>query len=260
MTKFKKQLFLTAACVLTLSFCACAKPDQGFMTSSPETYPGEEVITVQKSGLIEEYTYEDLIQEAPVIVVGQVVGFSDPFQIIPVYGGDPSIFTDVSFQVDHVLRGEGSLGKVLNIRKEGGQINGLQVIVEESPDLELGHSYLLFLYQPKMGGGFNTLGDYYYVLGMEQGVFPLTRDEELNPHQLESLELNNGLGVETSLHEMEKDLNTLSPSQKSHAENENKVKESFLANQEANLASGFITQEEYDRLLKESQVYAEIIR
>ena len=41
-----------------------------------------------------------------------------------------------------------------------------------APPPELaGEEYLLFLNQPSMGGAFHTLGDYYYITGVTQGVF-----------------------------------------------------------------------------------------
>ena len=40
----------------------------------------------------------------------------------------------------------------------------------------MGEEYLLFLYQPHTGGGFNTEGEYYWVLGRIGGAFSRTED------------------------------------------------------------------------------------
>lgn len=54
-----------------------------------------------------------------------------------------------------------------------------------------GDDVVLFLYQPNTGGGYNTLGNYYYIVGVNQGVFykhqPEASDESDVFHSVSSI-------------------------------------------------------------------------
>ena len=62
-----------------------------------------------------------------------------------------------------------------NIRVQGGIVGNRKEIYNPTPDLEYDGEMIPFLYKPGRGGGFNTEGDYYYVLGLPQGIFKKVR-------------------------------------------------------------------------------------
>ncbi|MFQ7139984.1 hypothetical protein [Evtepia sp.] len=105
-----------------------------------------------------------------------------------------------------------------------------------------GEEYLLFLNQPSMGGAFHTLGDYYYITGVTQGVFQ-----------------EGTAGLYTS-----QSGDTLSPIQLAMTRSvppvdSDSLREEFVENQQANLANGFITQEEYDAAIAGMNTYATVV-
>ena len=112
-----------------------------------------------------------------------------------------------------------------------------------APPPELaGEEYLLFLNQPSMGGAFHTLGDYYYITGVTQGVFQ-----------------EGTAGLYTS-----QSGDTLSPIQLAMTRSvppvdSDSLREAFVENQQANLANGFITQEEYDAAIAGMNTYATVV-
>lgn len=69
------------------------------------------------------------------------------------------------------IKGNVTSDEEIIVRFEGGQVDALNVIVRDNPKLDNKTPILLFLYQPGMGGSYNTQGDYYYVLGMNRGAF-----------------------------------------------------------------------------------------
>lgn len=226
-----------------------------------EKVPNEDVTVAYKSGVIEKYAYQDLIDDAPVVVTSHVIDVSEPFQIIPVSGASPSNFTDVTIEVDEVLRGNVAVGDQLTVRVEGGQVDDLDVVVEESPELNVGDDNLLFLYQPGMGGAYNTEGDYYYVLGLYQGTFYLETnavDVSVLSDAEDNATYKNSIGTTIELNTLKTDLSVMTRSAVTYAENENKFYDEFIENQAKNLQNGFISQEEYDELIEQANEYATI--
>ena len=63
------------------------------------------------------------------------------------------------------------LGAVLRTLRVGGSEAASGRSAPGAPPTPAGEEYLLFLNQPSMGGAFHTLGDYYYITGVTQGVF-----------------------------------------------------------------------------------------
>ena len=180
------------------------------------------------------------------IVLCKVMEKSQPIKIQPVSGGDYSIFTDYYFEPTDILKGEDNFEKITNIpvRIMGGQTEELTVITEDFPSLNPGCEYLLFLYRPGMGTGYNTEGDYFYVTGATQGAYSSNGQQtfvsQYDDSKLTTEELSNqiydlsGIKVKTKL-------------------------ETFKENCLLNLESGFITEEEYESFMKETNVYATII-
>lgn len=212
-----------------------------------------DVVTVEKEGVLEGYTYKDLLDRTPVIIMAHVKKISDPIQIIPVSGATPSNFTDYTLSVDEVLRGEVNVDDEIVVRIEGGETNGLNVVVEESPALLTDGKMLMFIYQPNMGGAYNTTGDYYYIQGVNQGVFT-------NEEHDENSYINYSGNIAITLDALRTDLLTMSRGRTMSATDEDRVYKEFLENQRRNLENGFITQEEYEQLLKDVQSYATIVR
>ena len=147
-------------------------------TSDNSELPRDNVVTVEKEGVLEGYTYQDLLDKTPVVIMAHVKSVADPIQIMPVSGTTLSNFTDFTLTVDEVFRGDISVGDEVVVRIEGGQTNGLNVVVEESPELSMNSQMLMFLYQPNMGGAYNTTGDYYYIQGVSQGAFVQAENNE----------------------------------------------------------------------------------
>lgn len=199
------------------------------------------------TGSLVEKSIEDMIIESVLIVYGKVSGRSEAFQILPASteinepDGEPMNFTDVYFEPIQILRGE-TKETQLSVRIMGGIAGGINYFVDTQPELKDGTEYVLFLYQPQMGGGYNTEGDYYYVSGAMQGSFEKSGENFVSKSG-ESLTLND-LGFR------------LSAMRSTHPVDYDLYKNTFLENLNLNLESGFITQEEYDQFLAQSKIYA----
>lgn len=223
------------------------------------TLNDEPPMTMVKSGVLAEVTYDDLLQDASVIVEAHTTTVSEPFSIQSV-NGVVSNFTDYTLKADRVLKGDLVENGDFTVRLEGGTVNGQKVVVEEAPQLPVDEPVLLFLYQPNMGGGFNTEGDYYYVLGMMQGAFYPEKDSDEKTQAKSTSTFTNKLGTSISIQTLENNLANIQQTATMNGVNENSVYKKFLENQKKNLESGFITQEEYEQGLKESKQYATIIK
>lgn len=225
-----------------------------------------------KSGILNELSMEELIEESALIIYGTVTGNSDPFEIMSVSNGS-SIFTDYYIQPSIVFRGDASISDPITVRMEGGKIGNVEVIAEEDAELNVGDSYILFLYKPGMGGGFNTEGDYYYIKGCHQGVFESDADflfdvntiagdaDELDIEEI--IQENEDLLFASESEELFELAEFVGEVQESNIESpidETLEVNTFMDNLKKNLETGFITQEEYDMYLAETSQYAKIIK
>ena len=211
----------------------------------------DNILTCYISGMLKQYGYDDLLDTATVVVRATVESQSDTFQISPVSGGDPSNFTDFTLRVTDSFQGDKQIGDMLTVRVQGGEVDGFNVVVEDAPSYQVGDDVLVFLYQPNLGAGYNTTGDYYYTLGLYQGAFFASEKSYSN-----DLKFENAAGMEISYNKISSD----TAIQAKTVINENQFYNEFLDNLNMNLESGFISQDEYDRLLAESQVYATIVK
>ena len=140
-------------------------------------------ISVERS--YPQFSLEDLVQQSSLVICGKAV---DPVKILEIQSASQneiSVFTDWIFQVESVIRG-GIESETVTVRIEGGESPNYIVNAEQSPEFKKDCLYLLFLYQPHMGTGFNTEGDdYYYVIGLRQGAFLTDSEFEIhyNPWQ-----------------------------------------------------------------------------
>lgn len=213
------------------------------------------------SSLLAGMSQEELIENSTLIMKATLIDKSSGFQIEAVYGGK-SIFTDYYFEPEEILRGEAENSPV-TVRINEGIADGIEVINETPYGFEIGGEYVLFLYAPSYGGGYNTEGDYYYVTGAQQGVFRLDSVQSRSTDEVYQSVIFEDVPEETIRASDELTSFVLSDfSEEIAAMNESAPPQEdldyqkFLEAQQENLESGFISQEEYDRFIWESQQYA----
>lgn len=197
------------------------------------------------SGCLKEYSNNDLINNATLVVKARLNSISDSFKIKPVFDGDPQIYTDYYFDIENVLLGEYSDSKPLTVRVQGGTIGEEKLIVEEAPKFSEKDEVLLFLYQPNMGGGYNTRGDYYYILGVNQGAF--FKSKEMQVYKNEDCSL--------AYEKLSKELSSRTVDRKTYS----RVYDEFVENNQYNFDNGVITAKDYNRMIDEVQRYATIL-
>jgi hypothetical protein len=199
--------------------------------------------SVTISGIIVERTFDDLINKSCLVVNGTISEKSEAFQIESPRGSK-SIHTDYTLTIDSTLRGTAA-GNEIIVRVQGGTANGFTEDYENSPDFEIGKQYLLFLYQPARGGAFNLPGDYYYVLGLKQGVYETSTEDTFISQfgkPLSVTELQNALDAVQDV-----------PVDLYYFRNE------YITNQEKNLQTGFINEEEFAESMQNIDIYATIV-
>lgn len=213
-----------------------------FSDGSAPAEKSHEVVTI--SGTIVKRDLDDLATKACLVTEGVIMTESDSFQIENPSGAIGN-YTDYTLMVDSVLRGM-SASDEITIRVQGGTVNGFTENYEESPVFAVGERYMLFLYQPARGGAFNTLGDYYYVLGLKQGVL----EESASGTTFVSQK-----GDEYTAAEIQSTLEALAntPVDLEYFRNE------YIANQERNLQTGFITEAEFEKAMQNLDVYATVV-
>lgn len=220
--------------------------------ASLQDIPG--MVNCYISGTLATYEYNDLLNYSTLIVRATVNSQSEVFQIQPVSGGDPSNFSDFTLKITDVFWGNKNTGDEITVRVQGGSTNGLNVVVEDAPDYQVGDDVLVFLYQPNMGTGYNTMGDYYYTLGLYQGAFFANTSSNINSNNTEFVN-NNGTTI--SLNEIT--AASVQQARTTTSTNENRLYNDYLQSLNNNLEAGIISQEEYNQLLAESQIYATVL-
>lgn len=222
--------------------------NQTVINSVPEndTFAGTGDDSVEVvSGLLPAYTLDDLVDRSNLIVRAKMISRSNPFEIKPVFGESTSVFTDYTFEIETVLKGSPKDDSVI-VRTRGGSTGDRIVFAEDEPEFTVGKDVLLFLYQPGMGSGYNTTGDYYYVTGVSQGVY----------------ELENDIAIQTLTKERST-YDKIRESVETQVRNGGTTiipREEFQDNLDRNLKNGFINEKDYQLLLAESDQYAEIVR
>lgn len=243
-SKTKKATFtiLTVSLVLLITFFSFIYHPTFSKTNNPNR--SEDTIVHQITGSIAYVSIPDLFERSSLVVEGTISNISDAFQIKS-NSGTIANFCDYQFDVSSIIRG--SLPDETNsveIRVQGGTVGNYTEIYSGTPDFNVGDDYLLFLYQPGRGGSFNTEGDYYYVLGMCQGVF--TKDDSGQYISQSGEELSNDYLIQCATATN----NTVDP---------NYFRNEYIENQKRNLENGFLSQEEFDQLMLEIDDYATII-
>ena len=207
----------------------------------------EPAITEMISYLLVELSNEELVEQSHLIVRGQVTSISPAFKI-EATGGGTLIFTDYTISVKEVYRGK-DVNEVI-VRQEGGQVGDQKIICENTPVLDVGKEFIFFLYQPSLGVGFDTGGDYYKINGVNQGLFAV---EETAGTMMVVAEDG---GEKTSLQTLAQEIEALD---QEYPVNYNWEREEMIENMKANLESGFITKEESEQMLAELYQYAKIV-
>ena len=197
-------------------------------------------------GCIKDYSYNELIDNSNLIVRAKMTGKTNTYRIKPVFEGDPQIFTEYYFEVQEVLQGCVSESKPIAVRVHGGEIDGKQLIAEDSPVFSRNDEVILFLNKPEMGGGYNTKGDYYYIRGVNQGAFFLNQNTERTySNEKETIQYDT----------LVKDIVTRS----SNVPVETSPSTVFSENIETNVKNNIISAECAKRILEESKRYATIV-
>ena len=203
-------------------------------------YTAESIeVETEKEVSYPEIGIDELVQHSALIISGVVTDQSELFEIRPVTGGDARGYYDWSVQVGEIYRGETTESTIT-----------VRTVSDLGLSMQLGEEVTLFLYQPGMGSGYNTEGDYYYIYGNGQGIYLL--HEMQGDYVLYSAVTNTTLKRDVFLQE----ITALS---EQYPVNENWNYETFLENQDRNLKSGVIDEEEYKRLLDETKEYATIV-
>lgn len=262
-------------CLLSLTLSACSNTEN---TANMTTVISRYEI---------EYEMDELIEKSTLVVQGSVTNISDAFIIRGVGDLGELEYTDYSVDVKQVLRGENSDKSKVTVRMEGNPADK-SVIYEDDPTLELGNEYILFLEKDTAGGGFDTEGDYYYIVGFKYGVFELEMDK--NTKKMLSTDDNKTYFVSqkmladshsndrkalvqeaidiadfvkeevtTEIIELEALSKVLVDAEYTKPVQENMRSEEFKKNLKINLDNGFISQEEYDELIESLNEYAVII-
>lgn len=210
--------------------------------------------TVVVSGIVAEQSVEELEQSSSAVLLGKIVDRANAFEITSVTG-ETSNFTDYYLEVYEAYRGNESEGDVVSIRLNEGIVGNLEVIDETAPSFEIGQEYLVFLYNPGVGGDFNTEGDYYYVNGATQGVYQYYGENELISEADANKEENNVDEFKLNIEDFKNDIEVIN-SEYPISEIDNR--QEIIDNLTHNYENRFITEEQYNETIAQLDIYATI--
>jgi len=225
-----------------------ADADAAFVDAADTTDALETVVTNLSIARVE---FDALAEQSSLVVRGTVSDVTDLLLIQGVQGGDPAYFINSYFDVLEVYRGETD-GASIPIRElctqyllqEDGSVSEASL---SSATLLPGEEYILFLYKPNYGGGWNTADDFFQIVGFNQGAF---LREEVDVFRNASYE--EALYAESIAQEMA----TINEATPIDYDFHKKLLEEGL---QANFESGFITEQYYEQALEEQGLYATII-
>lgn len=190
-----------------------------------------------------------LKQESSLVALGTVTEIQNTLQIESTKD-IVSNFTDYSFRLEEVYRGEWKAGDTVTVRKEGGVAGDRRVEAHKAPDFQEGDRMVLFLYQPNMGGDFNTEGDYYFITGAYQGIF---KPEALSRSGAAAYSSD----AETL--ELESFAEEMAQFNEQHPADPDYVRKAFEQRLRDDLENGLLDQSTYDEQLAQSREYAKIL-
>lgn len=201
------------------------------------------------SGMLPAYNLDDLVEKASIIVKAHAEPESQVVEIKPANGGDSRNFTNYTFTVSECLYGDVSQGDQITVRVQGGRNEHQNTICEDAPAITAGQDVILFLRKPELGGGYATTGDYYSILGVNQGIYYAAGEADAEDAYI------NEEGEEISCASVLRSIEQ-KPALTSDRMSEY---EEFKQNLQSTLENGVITQEGYDQILADSNQYAEIV-
>lgn len=277
--------FILLAAILLVTYLSRAPQNDIYTVQSTKLSTLEDSVQeIRYESIIPFYDFPSLIEDSSLVIKARVSDISDAFKIRWVSGGT-SHAMDVTVDVLTVFRGQAS--DTVTIRIDGGLVG--DVYEDYEPELYLGNTYLFFLYQPNVGGGLNTEGDYYYATGSSQGIFQQLDDSAsvsndiLKSMQKDNLFINSSISVhndvQISRYQLAKQdtflqegsstgtailsesvfSKSIAAANKVYRINPKRVEEELLDNYNGNLQRGFITQEEYDIVVAQMDEYAIIV-
>ena len=226
--------------------------DDTAATDESSVGPSQTTQTFYVSNLVLEMSVTDLIEESNLVARCVFKEASDAFRIESTTGGIKH-YTDYYFEVSEAYRGEIPDNGIITVRQEGGTVNGVTFEVETASDFEVDKSYLLFLYQPGMGGGFNTEGDYYYITGSFQGVYPLDSEERSLSDMATATFINEGNSNPVQLQSLQAEIEEINETIPADT---NIAYQLTMDSLQENLESGMMTLEAYNEAVADAQVYA----
>lgn len=231
--------------------------------SKKRTGQQEERVVGYSHALTAAMSREEMTEASDLIVKGRIIDKKD-LQIKPAFdGGRVLEATDYYVELSDVLRGEAE-AETVTVRVIGTPADDIEYVSNILPVLFPGQEYLFLLYQPGMGGGYNTEGNYYYIMNSNMGVY-----ENSGGTYLQVLETVDAYDAQTQTIAETKEeiiadydtytqdvmrINETSPAAPGHA------KEATFDVMKSNLETGWISQEEYDAMAKESEIYASIVK
>lgn len=203
---------------------------------------------------------EELLEQSTLVVYGRVTQKELIF-IQSIYGGDPYGHTDYYIESISILRGEPINKDEVIVRVATGEAidQNYELICDYLEELNIGEEYLLFLGRSELGGGYNTKGGQYFILGTNQGVFEVsgrsTRSASGNMLPVKSSAMFND--IELTYQTLESKIKTANIEIPIDPDLHDEIE---LDSLKANLESGFFTQQEYERCIEELEQYATIVK
>jgi len=234
-------LFVTTFAISLCVVLAGGKIRESEISLDDNEDPADVPYTVTISGVIVKRDLNNLFETSQLVAVCEIVSEPDSFYIQNVSGGK-EILSDQYAKVTRVITGSPVSGTI-TIRQRGGTVGNCTELYTENPVLKAGEQYLLFLYQPDMGGSYHTEGDYYYIRGLSQGAYHLKDDGGF-------VSANGDPLTETDL-----TISAASAPKKTFSS-----RDEFLSNQKHNLENGMITKEAYEKAIAEIEQYAIILK
>ena len=144
-------------------------PKSGAIVRQETAEDGRQLFVLERE--TEHISLQDIMDESDLVVMGFLLEQSPGFQVKST-DGEVSTFTNYFFQVTDTYRGEAP-GDVITLREEGGTVDQVKTVVQDSCPFVEEQSYLLFLRRPQAGDAFATQGDYYTLVGGAEGVYPI---------------------------------------------------------------------------------------
>ncbi len=227
---------------------------------------------VTTNSLVELPNFSTVLDESSLIIHGKVDGKSNAFTVLHVNGESEEIYTDYYVTPIRVFRGKEAERDQVTVRlKGGGPIDRIYADYPQEAKLESGKEYLFILSVP-ITGGFATEGEYYYPRYQRFAVWNMGNNGEVyfeSPHYLlddsniekekrvfEEQEVSIALVQVSEIERFVEEANMRS----SYENADELIAEKHMKNMQMNLESGFISEEEYETMLKELTQYGTIIK